>query len=136
MNGVQQMLQTHPATAQYAAMNALANCISACYECSQTCTSCADACLAEKDRDQLMRCIRLNQDCADVCLTTGRILSRHMEPEKALLRRQVEVCAIACRLCAEECEKHAHHHEHCRVCAEACRGCEETCKRLLESMPA
>ena len=32
---------------------------------------------------------------------------------------------------AEECEKHAGMHEHCRICAEACRRCEQACDQLL-----
>jgi hypothetical protein len=36
--------------------------------------------------------------------------------------------------CAEECERHAEHHDHCRVCAEACRRCEEACSALLDAM--
>jgi hypothetical protein len=43
---------------------------------------------------------------------------------------------IACRACAEECDKHAQMHEHCLVCAEACRKCEEECMRMLEKLPA
>ena len=47
-----------------------------------------------------------------------------------------EACAAACRACGDECERHAQHHEHCRVCAESCRRCEEGCNRLLQALPA
>ncbi len=134
MNNVHQMIQTHPVTATYGTMNALVSCIEECYSCAQSCTTCADACLNEPDVDSLRRCIRLNLDCADVCATTGRMLSRQTEPDTGMLRRMVEVCAIACRACGDECQKHAQHHEHCRVCAEACRQCEQACMHLMQAM--
>jgi hypothetical protein len=43
-------------------------------------------------------------------------------------------CVVACRACAEECDFHASHHDHCRVCAEVCRRCEQACGELLASM--
>jgi hypothetical protein len=39
-----------------------------------------------------------------------------------------------CRACAEECECHARHHEHCRLCAEECRRCERACDDLLAAL--
>jgi hypothetical protein len=101
-----------------------------------TCTSCADACLGEKGVQNLVRCIRLNLDCADICAVTARLLTRQTEPPLALLRRQLEVCEAACQACEAECDQHAHHHEHCRVCAEACRRCAEACHALLPEVPA
>jgi hypothetical protein len=133
MNHVQQMLSTHPRP-QQVDMAALTECIQACYDCAQTCTACADACLGEDTVQQLVRCIRLNLDCFDACVTTGNQLSRQTEPEWSLLRKQLEACAEACRVCAEECGRHAQHHEHCRVCADSCRRCEEACNRLLQAV--
>ena len=52
-----------------------------------------------------------------------------------LARRIVEACLEACRTCGEECERHAHHHEHCRVCAEACHRCEQACQDALAALP-
>jgi hypothetical protein len=45
-------------------------------------------------------------------------------------------CARAVKLCGDECEQHAEHHEHCRVCMEACRRCEEACNSVLSAIPA
>lgn len=129
---VQQMLETHPGSPQFERA-ALQECIEACFDCAQTCTACADACLGEEQVQQLVRCIRLNLDCADICDTTGQVLSRQTEPEPSLLRAQLQACAEACRTCGAECERHADHHEHCRVCAEACRRCEDACERLLRA---
>ncbi len=80
---------------------------------------------------ELSRCIRLNLDCADICETTGRALSRQVGTDASVLRAFVQTCAEACRACGEECERHAEMHEHCRVCAEACRRCEQACNDLV-----
>lgn len=93
---------------------------------AQTCTSCADACLAEPDVQDLRQCIRLNLDCADVCNTTGRLATRRTGSDEELIRRMLDVCATICRLCGEECARHAH--EHCRICAEACQRCMQACQ--------
>lgn len=135
MSTVQQMVNTHPQPSQ-ADRDALVQCIEECYACAQTCTACADACLGESQVQELVRCIRLNLDCFDACVTTGNMLSRQTEPDWTVLRAQVEACAAACRACGAECERHAQMHEHCRVCAEACRRCEEACNRLLPSIAA
>jgi hypothetical protein len=130
----QAMLATHPNPAQRGQAELVA-CIDACYDCAQSCTACADACLAESEVQTLLRCIRLNRDCATVCLATGEILSRQTERDWDLARQQLGVCAQACRMCAEECEKHAERHEHCRVCAESCRQCEGACDQLTAGLP-
>jgi hypothetical protein len=46
----------------------------------------------------------------------------------------LESCAMACRVCAEDCERHAGLHDHCRICAEACRDCEEACRTALSTV--
>jgi hypothetical protein len=79
----------------------------------------------------LVKCIRTNLDCADICSTTGKILSRHTGYDANMTRTMLEACMMACRSCADECDRHAAHMEHCRVCAEACRACERACSELL-----
>jgi hypothetical protein len=133
MHHVTKMLETHP---QSTANEALARCIEHCLACAFACTSCADACLAEEHVQELVRCIQLDLACADVCEATGRVLTRQTSSERRLARSILEACARACRMCAEECERHADHHEHCRVCAEACRRCEQACEDLRSSIGA
>jgi hypothetical protein len=81
---------------------------------------------------RLVRCIRLNLDCAAVCGATGAVMSRQTAFDPALARALLE----ACDRCAAECERHAGHHEHCRVCAEACRRCETACREALSALGA
>ncbi len=106
-------------------------CIEACVECAQACTACADACLSEDNVAELSKCIRTNLDCADICETTGRVLSRHTGYDANITRALLQACMTVCRSCADECGRHADAHEHCRICAEACRRCAEACDALM-----
>src|SRR5918992_974804 len=104
MHHVTQMLETHP---HATASEALARCVGQSHMCAQACMSCADACLAEERMRDLVRCIRLNLDCADICAATGSVLTRQTAFDAQLARSLLESCAEACRTCAEECERHA-----------------------------
>jgi hypothetical protein len=106
--------------------------IEAATDCAAHCSACADACLEEGD-PSMTRCIRGDLDCADICAATAKVVGRAGASGAPWLE-QVRVCAEACANCAEECEKHADHHDHCRVCAEACRRCEQACRELLASV--
>jgi hypothetical protein len=132
----EQLIQTSP-NRPTADQGALAACIKACVSCAQACTACADACLGEPDASVLVRCIRLNLDCADLCAATGAILSRQVAAEPSLLRAALQASKLACQLCGDECAEHARYGmAHCRVCEEACRHCEQACERLLEELKA
>jgi len=134
MTQAAEMLRTYPADLGRVDRQALAACIDACFECAQACTACADACLSEQMVAEMVKCVRSNLDCADICDTTGRVLSRHTGYDANLTRTTVEACAAACKACGDECQRHASAHEHCRVCAEACRRCERACRNLLSSL--
>ena len=129
----QQMISTHP-DVKGSTNDVLIRCIEECYSCAQTCTSCADACVAEDMVQQLRQCIRLNLDCADVCAATGSVATRRTGSNEEVIRLMLQGCAAACRVCAEECERHAGHHQHCRICADSCRRCEQACQEAIRSM--
>ena len=133
MNRVRSMLRSHPHPASRAGDEALA-CIEACAECAATCTTCADACLEEGEVASLVKCIRLNLDCADICEVTGRLIARPSRSDEPTLEALLQACAKVCRACADECEAHAEHMEHCRVCAEACRACAEACEEMAAAL--
>jgi hypothetical protein len=128
-----EMISTHPHVAGDV-NTSLVRCIEECLACAQTCTVCADACLAEDMVEQLRQCIRLNLDCADICSATAALASRRTGSNVELLRQVIEACATACRLCGEECAKHADQHEHCRICADACASCERACQMALPTV--
>ncbi|WP_344253825.1 four-helix bundle copper-binding protein [Pseudonocardia hydrocarbonoxydans] len=89
--------------------DALAECIAACFDCAQTCTACTDACLSEKSLADLVRCIRLDLDCADVCEMTGLVLSRQTGYDANVTRAVLEACATACKACGDDCASHSEH---------------------------
>lgn len=130
---VQQMTRTHP-DVQGRFSAPLIRCVEECYACAQSCTACADACLAEKAVVQLKQCIRLNLDCADICEMVGAMGTRRTGSDVGILRRAIELCAEACRVCGEECAHHAQQHEHCKICAEACRQCEAACRDAIREV--
>lgn len=130
---INDMLVAHPAEMD-TDRQLVADCVAACGECGEVCTACADACLSERMVAELTTCIRANLDCADICATTGRVLSRHSGADTSLTRAILQACAQACRSCADECAQHADMHEHCRICAAACRRCEDACNQVLAAL--
>jgi len=115
--------------------NLLIRCIEACCHCAESCTQCADGCLAEDSVQELTTCIRLNLDCADICATTGRVVSRQTGYDPEVTSAVLRACIEACAKCAAECEIHAAHGmEHCRVCAAECRRCEQACQELVAAI--
>lgn len=135
MDRVRQMFQSHPAPASDAGEEAFAL-VQAAAECTYTCTTCADACLEEDDPASMRTCIRLNLDCAEICSVTTKLIARPGEQDPDLLQAQLAACATACRACAEECDRHAGEHDHCRICAESCRECAEACERMKSALVA
>ena len=129
----QEIIKLHPQPTSLD-RDALLRCIAECLDCVASCTSCADADLAEDDVRDMARCIRLCLDCADACDATARIATRQTTPDLRLIRAMVEACSVACLACAEECDRHAAHHEHCRLCAEVCRRCKQACDDLLATI--
>jgi hypothetical protein len=128
-----EMIATHP-DVKGKVNPALIDAIDELYDCAQTCTSCADACLAEEMVAQLRECIRLNLDCADVCVATATLANRRTGSNEEVIRKMLDACITACRLCGTECQRHASRHEHCRICAESCRRCESACQNALRTM--
>jgi hypothetical protein len=72
------MLDTYPRDFAVDA-DVLARCIDACHDCAQACNACADDCLSEDSVADLVKCIRLNGDCADMCVAAGRVANRQTE---------------------------------------------------------
>ena len=133
MSYAKQMLDTYPRDVSLDP-DLLAATIDALSDCAQACTACADDDLSEPDVAELVRCIRTCLDCADVCAATLRVVSRQTDFDANVTRPVLEACVAICRSCGDECERHAHMHEHCRVCAEACRRCEQACRQLVAAM--
>ena len=101
------------------------SCIDACLECAMECEHCSTACLQEDDVKMMAKCIQLERDCIDICITTAKLLARGSQHGMHLMAE----CAEICDACADECEKHSHM-EHCQKCAEVCRACAEECRSM------
>src|SRR5207253_4598744 len=102
----------------------LAATVDALNDCAQACAADVDADLSEQNLAEMVRCIRLCLPCTDLCTATVSVLSRPTEYDPNVTRPLLEACVAICKSCGDECERHAHMQEHCRVCAEACRRCE------------
>jgi hypothetical protein len=133
MSYAKQLLDTYPRDFNLDA-DLLAGAIDALSDCAQACIADADDDLSEQNIAEMVKCIRLCLDCADVCAATVGVTSRQTEYDANVTRPLLEACVAACRSCGDECERHAGRYEHCRVCAEACRRCEQACRQLVAAM--
>ncbi len=112
----------------------LGDALDALNDCIQACIADTDADLSEKDLADMVRCVRLCLHCTEVCAATAGVLSRPAEYDPNVVRPLLESCVAICKGCGDECERHARHHEHCRICEEACRRCESACRKLLAGL--
>jgi hypothetical protein len=133
MSYARQMLDTYPRALTLDA-SVLASAIDAITDCAQACIADTDADLGEQNITEMVSCIRLCLDCADVCTATAGVTSRPAGYDADVTKPLLEACVAICKSCGEECERHARMHEHCRVCAEACRRCEQACRELLDAL--
>ena len=102
------------------------SCIDACNACATECGHCANACLNEEDVKKLVRCIQLDQDCADICSLASKLMANGSE----FAQKFCAFCAEVCQACGDECKKHAEMMEHCKRCADACYQCAEACRAM------
>jgi len=133
MSYASQLLDAYPRTFNVDA-RVLAATIDALNDCAQACTADADDDLSESNVADLVKCIRLCLDCADICTTTAGVISRQTEYDANVTKPMLEACMAACKSSGDECERHAMMHAHCGVCAQACRRCEQACRELMMAM--
>jgi hypothetical protein len=133
MSYVRQLLDTYPGTVNIDA-GVLAAAIDALSDCTQACIADVDADLSEHNVTEMVTCIQLCLDCADVCTATIGVTSRQASHDANVVTPLLQACVAICKSCGTECERHARHHEHCRVCAQACRDCEQACRELLDAL--
>ena len=73
--------------------------------------------------------MQLMEDCADICQTTARIVTRR-SPRHADI---ATACASVCDLCAASCEKFIGD-PHMKACANQCYLCASACRQVVSSM--
>ncbi len=93
-------------------------------ECVHACNDCHDACLDEQHIMMMKGCIRLDVECAQICLTALSLVHRGAHFAKEIL----DLCAKACEACAAECGKHPY--DHCKECAQVCTECAKACREF------
>jgi hypothetical protein len=133
MSYAREMLDTCPGSINVDA-GMLAAAIDAVSDCAQACAADIDADLSEPSLAEMVRCVRLCLNCADVCTATAGVLSRPAAYDADLARPLLQACVAICQSCGDECERHAQHHAHCRVCSDACQRCEQACRELLGAL--
>ena len=133
MSYARQLLDTYPSSFSVDA-DVLGAAIDAFSACAQACIADVDADLGEHHLTEMVGCIRLCLDCADVCTATVAVMSRTANYDANVARPLLEACAAICKACGDECERHAQMHEHCRFCAEACRRGEQASRQLLDAV--
>ncbi len=94
-------------------------------KCMTACETCATLCLEEDDVKKMVRCIKIDRDCADICLLTAQFVARNSEHAKHVMRECIEIC----RECAKECKQHEA--EHCQHCAQICEETASACEAWM-----
>jgi hypothetical protein len=132
MSYARQMLGTYPSDFTFGAhKDALAEVVDAASDCAQACRTDNDADLSEPHLADMVTCIRLCENCADICDAVAAVLSRPVSWDVRVIQPLVQACAVICESCAAECERHAPEHAHCEVCGQSCRRCSQACNELL-----
>jgi hypothetical protein len=106
-------------------------CIDACMECHTICEEILPYAMQRGGKHAEPNLMRMLLDCAELCNTAGLLMMRGSE----LHRRMCEVCAEACRRCAEMLAS-VMDDERMRWCMEACHRCAEMCMQVAAGAPA
>jgi hypothetical protein len=133
MSYAKQMLDADTRTSDLDA-GVLATAIDALTDCAQACTIDADANLGERDVVEMVKCVVLCLNCADMCIATVAVISRRTAFDKSIAEPLLLACAAICKSCGDECARHAGMYPHCRICEGACRRGEHACRDLLDAM--
>jgi hypothetical protein len=133
MSYARQLLDAYPGTLN-ADAGVLAATIDALSDCAQACIADADDDLHEQNLAEMVTCIRLCWDCAEVCSATLGVVTRQTAYDASVTKPLLEACVAVCKSCGDECQRHARHHQHCGVCEQACRRCEQACRTLLGTL--
>ena len=77
----------------------LAAAIDAISDCAQACIADTDADLSEQNVTEMVRCIRLCQDCTDVCTATAAVISRPADYDADVARPLLQASAQIRQCC-------------------------------------
>ena len=95
MSYARQLLDACPGTLT-ADAGVLAATIEALSDCAQACIADADDDLREQNLAEMVTCIRLCWDCADVCTATLGVVTRQAASDASVTRPLLEACVAVC----------------------------------------
>ncbi|WP_428864442.1 four-helix bundle copper-binding protein [Clostridium sediminicola] len=72
----------------------------------------------------MTRCIKLDRDCANICVLAAQFMGRDSEFSKQLC----SLCAQICKACGEACANFSQ--DHCKNCADICNRCASECETM------
>lgn len=101
------------------------NCIDACADNIVACKNCATEDLKEDDIEMMSRAIKLNHDCAAICISAMQA----MASESEFIKQICALCAEICVTCADENSKYSYMEQN-KICEEACRKCATECEKI------
>ncbi len=107
--------------------------IDACSTSMQACTMCSDAIAGTEGMGV---CASRSSMCADVCMTTMRMMMRPTGMDRLAVIAMLEACIAMCAACMTECRTHADMSAVCAMCADACEATDRACSALLAAMTA
>jgi hypothetical protein len=75
-------------------------------------------------------------DCADVCESTQRVLSRGAAPVAQVTAAVVAAAIVVCEASAVACGAHCGHHVHCQLHSASARACVDALRSLEKALLA
>lgn len=106
------------------------DCMEACAWCELACLAATETCLNEMKEEKLGLCLQLTLDCAEICWTTRRFMADALLAAPALVREQLDSCALICAACAAECRRHGEFSYQLTACSRTCARCEQLCREM------
>lgn len=106
------------------------DCMEACAWCELACLAATEACLNDLREEQLSMCLQLTLDCAEICWTTRRFMADALLAAPALVREQLDSCALICAACAAECRRHSEISYQLTACSRSAARCEQLCREM------
>ena len=94
-------------------------------ECQAVCNYCFNACLEESDVQMMVRCIKLDKDCSEICGPAISLAASESEFTNDIL----ELLHHGLRSMCPGVRKTFY--DHCKECAQACRKCAAACKSYM-----
>ncbi|MFE9444743.1 Rho termination factor N-terminal domain-containing protein [Streptomyces sp. NPDC006602] len=135
MSLVEKLLDAYPAETGMPP-RLLGEAVDKLYECAGVCLTCADAAAAEQDPEKIVmsiKCVRLDNDCADLCTVAARILARQTGYDAPTTMAVIEATRTVLRASADAAEEFEEI-PYFGLSAKACRETEKLLDQLVQQM--